>query len=283
MSSSLGRRQSEPPGTDKRLPNCLLWSEDMKGQRRQELVRRKTVPAASQRAGVAQQKNNSLSSAPRACNETHRYHTMMSHFSLRSSMEKCLCNDNPLILYLYLKKNVISLKFYFLCHEVCKTLPCQILTKNIYLSALLGHISNNPFTLIHSIGGEAKFWFTVWPVFTFIHIFSGTFTCMKNSANLLIKKKNLHRSNLDYELRNEEDVNVFRSQIWTFWNSYPSCTLSRVSWLISLLSLREREEKLHLCQISFSFTSQAPALLIPRSQCVVSLTARWEMSYEETR
>lgn len=60
----------------------------MKGQRRQELVRRKTVPAASQRAGVADQKNNSLSSAPRAWNETHRYQTMMSYSSIRSRKKK---------------------------------------------------------------------------------------------------------------------------------------------------------------------------------------------------
>lgn len=60
----------------------------MKGQRRQELVRRKTVPAASQRAGVADQKNNSLSSAPYAWNETHRYQTMMSYSSIRSRKKK---------------------------------------------------------------------------------------------------------------------------------------------------------------------------------------------------
>lgn len=60
----------------------------MKGQRRQELVRRKSVPAAGRRAGVADQKNNSLPSAPRAWNETRRYQTMMSYFSVRPCMGK---------------------------------------------------------------------------------------------------------------------------------------------------------------------------------------------------
>lgn len=62
----------------------------MKGQRRQELVRRKTVPAASQRARVADQRNNSLSAAACAWNETHRYHTMMSYSPDRSWKKKML-------------------------------------------------------------------------------------------------------------------------------------------------------------------------------------------------
>lgn len=72
----------------------------MKGQRRQELVRRKTVPAASQRAGVADQKNNSLSSAPCAWNETHRYQTMMSYSSIRSRKKiKSPRKDRPHIYF----------------------------------------------------------------------------------------------------------------------------------------------------------------------------------------
>lgn len=46
LNSSLGRHGTVPPGIDKRLLNSLLWSEEMKGQRRQELVRKKPVPAA---------------------------------------------------------------------------------------------------------------------------------------------------------------------------------------------------------------------------------------------
>lgn len=72
----------------------------MKGQWRQELVRRKSVPAASQRAGAADQRNNSLSSAPRAWKETHRYQTVMSYLSVRSCIKKkSHWNDNPHICF----------------------------------------------------------------------------------------------------------------------------------------------------------------------------------------
>jgi len=46
LNSSLGRLETIPSGRDKRLLNSLLWSEKMKGQRRQELVRKKPDSAA---------------------------------------------------------------------------------------------------------------------------------------------------------------------------------------------------------------------------------------------